>query len=64
MSELTEVKSDTNWGAILLCTGIGIAGLAIGTFLLAPGIQKMQASKKEKKDKAKEGAASKGSQTA
>lgn len=46
-------KNDIAWTPILYCMGTGIAGLALGTFLVAPMVQKMKAKKlAEKKKKA------------
>lgn len=38
-------NNDIAWAPILYCVGAGIAGLAIGTFLVAPMVQKMKAKK-------------------
>lgn len=46
-------SKDIAWTPILYCVGAGVAGLALGTFLLAPMVQKMKAKKEaEKKKKA------------
>ena len=45
--------NDIAWKPILFCVGAGIAGIALGTFLVAPMVQKMKAKKEaEKKKKA------------
>ena len=38
-------ETDIAWKPILICAGTGIAGIAIGTFLIAPMIQKAKAKK-------------------
>jgi hypothetical protein len=46
-------SKDIAWTPIMYCVGAGIAGLALGTFLVAPMVQKMKAKKiAEKKKKA------------
>ena len=46
-------ENDIAWTPILYCVGAGIAGLALGTFLVAPMVQKMKAKKiAEQKKKA------------
>ena len=46
-------KNDIAWQPIMYCVGAGIAGLAIGTLLVAPMVQKMKAKKlAEQKKKA------------
>ena len=42
---------DIAWTPILLCTGIGLAALAAGAFLVGPAIQKAKAKKLEAKKK-------------
>jgi len=40
------------WKPILICSGIGLAGLLLGTFVAGPQLQKYQEKKaKEKEDK-------------
>ena len=38
-------KNDIAWTPILYCVGAGVAGIALGTFLIAPMMQKMKAKK-------------------
>lgn len=38
-------NKDIAWTPILYCVGAGVAGLALGTFLVAPMVQKMKAKK-------------------
>lgn len=38
-------NKDIAWTPILYCVGAGIAGLALGTFLVTPMVQKMKAKK-------------------
>ncbi len=45
-------ENDIAWTPILYCAGAGLAGLALGTFLIAPMIQKMK-SKKQAEEKKK-----------
>ncbi|WP_193361479.1 hypothetical protein [Aquimarina agarivorans] len=45
-------ENDIAWTPILYCVGAGVAGLALGTFLIAPMIQKMKAKKEAQKKKA------------
>ncbi len=49
---MTDGK-DTAWKFYGLLIGVGIAGLAAGTFLLGPIVQKKMAEKKAKKGGAK-----------
>ncbi|WP_198283129.1 hypothetical protein [Aquimarina agarilytica] len=44
-------ENDIAWTPILYCVGAGVAGLALGTFLIAPMIQKMKAKKEAEKKK-------------
>lgn len=37
--------NDIAWALIFYCVGAGVAGLALGTFLVAPMVQKMKAKK-------------------
>ena len=37
--------NDIAWTPILYCVGAGVAGLALGTFLVAPMVQKIKAKK-------------------
>jgi hypothetical protein len=38
-------NKDIAWTPILYCVGAGVAGIALGTFLMAPMMQKMKAKK-------------------
>jgi hypothetical protein len=38
-------NKDIAWMPILYCVGAGIAGLALGTFLIAPMVEKRKAKK-------------------
>lgn len=42
---------DIAWAPITLCIGVGIAGIAIGAFLIAPAIKKAKAKKLAAKKK-------------
>jgi|TARA_R100000322_G_scaffold170361_1_gene145358 hypothetical protein len=44
-------KNDIAWQPIMYCVGAGIAGIAIGTLLVAPMVQKMKAKKLAEKNK-------------
>jgi len=44
-------SKDIAWTPIMYCVGAGIAGLALGTFLVAPMVQKMKAKKLVEKKK-------------
>lgn len=44
-------QNDIAWKPILYCVGAGIAGIALGTFLVAPMVQKMKAKKLAEKKK-------------
>ncbi|WP_170179740.1 hypothetical protein [Flavivirga rizhaonensis] len=44
-------ENDIAWTPILYCVGAGIAGIALGTFLVAPMVQKMKAKKIAEKQK-------------
>tara|TARA_R110002049_G_scaffold113040_2_gene263065 strand:+ start:32388 stop:32696 length:309 start_codon:yes stop_codon:yes gene_type:complete len=44
-------NKDIAWTPILYCVGAGIAGIALGTFLVAPMVQKMKAKKLAEKKK-------------
>ena len=45
-------KNDIAWQPIMYCVGAGIAGIAIGTLIVAPMVQKMKAKKLAEKKKA------------
>jgi len=45
-------ENDIAWTPILYCVGAGIAGIALGTFLVAPMIQKRKAKQMAEKKKA------------
>lgn len=38
-------SNDIAWAPILYCVGAGVAGIALGTFLVAPMVQKHKAKK-------------------
>ena len=44
-------KNDIAWQPIMYCIGAGIAGIAIGTLIVAPMVQKMKAKKLAEKNK-------------
>lgn len=42
---MTQQKTDIAWKPILYCGGIAITGILVGTFIVAPIIEKQKAKK-------------------